>query len=320
MDVAIIICTHRRPGLLADAIQSLVEQQNPPDAYEVIVVDNDVVPNSDVQKIVENAQEKIPIHYAHESKIGLSYARNKGVKESSAEYICYIDDDAKVNSRYLDVLFGVIKAHKPDICGGPFYPFYQTRKPAWFIDEYGSGLLGDNARYLTQKEYLSGMNIVFKRSLLCKLGGFKTCLGMYGGKMWYGEETKLMIDAWEVNPQLKVYYEPDLLVYHLVPSSKMTLINILKTAFLKGKSQAYFWIPKEQVHTARLHAPFVIIMDLFRLFYRLLEGIVFLNRHKYPHWQNFVVEEISPSVTTLGSNLRLAQDLLFQPMNHSCDS
>jgi glycosyltransferase involved in cell wall biosynthesis len=319
VDVAIVICTHKRPALLAGAVQSLIEQNDSRATYEVIIVDNEITPNPDVQKTVKNAQERIAIHYVHERKIGLSYARNAGGMKSSSDYVCYIDDDAKAASGYLETLFDIIRVHRPEIFGGPYLPLFKVKKPDWFFDKYGAGSLGDKARYLNHQEYLYGGNIVFKRTILDELGWFDPNLGMAGKKSWYGEETKLIIEAWRRFPRLKIYYDPELLIFHLVPSQKMTIMNLLKTAFLKGKSQAYFWIPREQIRTAKLRAPLETIIDLFRLSYKFPRGIVFRNRQEYPYWQNFIAEEISPSLTTIGSNLRLTQDLLFSWIKESND-
>ena len=77
-EVSIVICTHRRSKLLENVVQSLIDQTANPDTYEVIVVDNDYIPNKEVEEIVQQAVQKIPIRYVHEHKIGLSHARNAG--------------------------------------------------------------------------------------------------------------------------------------------------------------------------------------------------------------------------------------------------
>ena len=95
-----------------------------------------------------------------------------------------MDDDAKANPKYIEILTQILHEHKPDICGGPHYPFYHTPKPKWFIDRYGSGCFyGDMPRYLTPREYFSGMNIVFRGRLFDEMGWFDPNLGMTGKKL-----------------------------------------------------------------------------------------------------------------------------------------
>jgi len=148
-------------------------------------VDNDHQPNPEVQKIVSNVKSNISTKYLHESKLTLSNARTAGGKLATSDYISYMDD-AKANPKYIEILTQILDTHKPDICGGPYYPFYLDPKPVWFLDRYGSSSLGDEFRYLTSREYLNGGNIVFRWGLMDEVGWFDPNLGMTGKKIWYG--------------------------------------------------------------------------------------------------------------------------------------
>jgi len=308
VDVSIVICTHRRFDLLAGAVQSLVNQTASPDSYEVIVVDNDHQPNLEVQEIVSNARPKIFIKYLNESKLGLSHARNAGGKLATSDYIGYMDDDAKANPKYIETLIKVLNERSPTICGGPYYPFYLDPKPKWFLDRYGSSSFGDEPRYLTSREYLSGMNIVFQRDLLDEVAWFDPALGMTGKKIWYGEETIVMINAWKAYPDLKVYYDPELFVYHLVPAWKMRIWNLMKIGYQKGKSHAYLWIPEDKHDFFRRRAPYNLMISLLYLGRKIFPGIISHDRKKYPFWQNYVIEEVPAIIERIGHYTRLSSD------------
>lgn len=307
-DVSIVICTHRRFDLLADVVQSLVNQTASSDSYEVIVVDNDHHPNPAVREIVSNARPKITIKYLHESKLGLSHARNAGGKFAASDYIGYMDDDARANPKYIEILAQILDTHKPDVCGGPYYPFYLDPKPVWFLDRYGSSSLGDEPRYLMSREYLTGMNIIFRRDLLDEVGWFNPNLGMTDTKVWYGEETIIIINAWIAHPDLKVYYDPELFVYHLVPAWKMRIWNLMKIAHQKGKSHAYFWIPEDKHDFFRRRAPYNLMVSLLYLGRKIFLGIISRDRKKYPFWQNYVIEDISGNIERIGNHTRLILD------------
>jgi glycosyltransferase involved in cell wall biosynthesis len=309
VDISVAICTHRRFDLLAGAVESLVDQTASPDSYEVIVVDNDDHPNPTVQEIVSNASSQILVRYLHESKLGLSHARNLGGKFASSDYIGYLDDDARANPNHIEILTQICQKYRPDICGGPFYPFYLGPKPEWFKDLYGSGYFhGNEPRYLKSGEYLGGGNIVFRRNVLDRLGWFDPNLGMTGNKMWYGEDTIMLINAWRANPALKVYYDPELFVYHLVPPWKMTIGNLLKMEYIKGKSHAYFWIPGEKHSFFRKLSPCILMLSLFYLGFKVFRGVIWFDRGRYPFWQNFAVEILTPEVERIGRHIRLASD------------
>lgn len=306
--VSIVICTHKRINLLRLAVNSLAKQTALSERFEVIVVDNDVVPSARIKDMVLEAARVIDINCLHEKKIGLSHARNLGGGGSQGEYVCYLDDDANVFPHYVKTLLAVIENQEPDIIGGPYIPFYLNAKPRWYQDRYGSGRRGNEARYLTSNEYLFGGNIIFKRNLLDDLGWFDPNLGMSGGKLWYGEETMLMIKAWKAHPDLKVYYHPDLLVRHHVPARKMSAGYQVKTQFLKGKAQAYFWMPESEWPDAQRKALLVLVRSLLAILLKTLPQLIFRDRRQYPHWQNYVYERTAQRMYTLGSQVRLAAD------------
>jgi glycosyltransferase involved in cell wall biosynthesis len=308
-DISIVICTHHRSDLFAGAVKSLVRQTATPDSYEVIVVDNDLHPNPLVQEVVSCANSQIHIRYLHEARLGLSHARNQGGRYARSEYIGYLDDDALANPKHIEILTQICKKYKPDICGGPFYPFYLEDKPRWFKDIYGSGFFyGNRPRYLRHREYLGGGNIAFRRNVLDGVGWFDIHLGMKGEKISYGEETDVMINAWRANPNLKVYYDPALYVHHLVPSSKMSVENMLKIEFMKGKSHAYFWIPTNRHDFFRILSPCILIFSLFYLGFNVFRGVISFNREKYPFWQNFAFEVLNTEAERLGRHIQLISD------------
>lgn len=309
--ISIVVCTHRRVNLLKGAVQSLIEQSVSSASYEVIVVDNDIIANQGVKKIVEEARKHISIRYMNEKRVGLSYARNAGGKIARSDYVGYIDDDARANPKYIETLLQIISAHKPDICGGPYYPFYLDHKPKWFLDRYGADSKGNKPHFLTSREYLSGMNIIFRRNILDELGWFNPHLGMTGKNLWYGEETMVQIKAWNSYPGLKVYYHPKLFVHHLVPARKMSVWNRMRMAYQIGKCQVYFWIPETEHKKARSHAPWHLVNLVLRLLGKILPGIIFCDRKKYPFWQNYVYEKLSGYIGLIGGQLRLTTDLFF---------
>lgn len=309
ISVSIVICTHRRFDLLEGAVKSLVNQTASPESYEVIVVDNDRYPNPPVQEIISDASSKIRIRYLHESRVGVSYARNVGGGSARSEYIAYLDDDARANPRHIASLAEICEKYKPDICGGPCYPFYLDAKPAWFKDSYGSNCLyGDVPRYLGPKEYLIGANIVAHRNVLDRVGWFDSCLGPRGNRIWYGDETLVMINAWKANPDLKVYYDPNLFVHHLVPGWKMSMKNLFRVQYMKGQSHAYFWIPEDKRNLFRRLSPCILMVSLVCSGFNVLRGLLSFEREKYPLWQNFALEVLYPEVERIGRRIRLTSD------------
>ena len=127
----------------------------------------------------------------------------------------------------------------PDVMvfGGPFDAFPETDLPDWFPLEYGSWSLGDQERpVMIGEEFINGTDMVFHKSQLESLGGFKCSLGMSGEQISYGEETRLQVDI--AARGLPVYYLPGMRVDHLVPKYKTNLKWLLSSAFASGRCSA----------------------------------------------------------------------------------
>jgi glucosyl-dolichyl phosphate glucuronosyltransferase len=316
--VSIVICTHRRPELLRLALESLLNQENvPQDAFEVIVVDNDLVPNPAVQGVVGDSSSNLPVRYVHEPQIGLSFARNTGGQTARSEYIGYIDDDAKARPTYIHQLIKDLQTFKPDLCGGPFFPFYQCEKPDWYRDQYGSSAYGSSARTFASREYLSGGNITFHHSIFNELGWFDSSLGMKGSKTCYGEETALQIKAWKNKPDLRVYFDPEVAVDHLVPRRKMTVRWFFKMKYYLGSSMPYFWVPEEQISHVRRQAGWKLIRICLKLVFLGSFGVIFRDRQVYPFWQNYAVERLAQTFAAIGQEAQYLKDWLLQRPLHT---
>ena len=241
--ISVIVCTYNRSKILRFCLDTLVNQTADKSLFEIIVVNNNSTDNT--QSV---AEEYASIHtnfrVVFEARQGLSIARNRGYMEARYEWVSYIDDDAKVSDDYIERAIEIISLKEPDIFGGPYFPYYVDEKPKWFLDKYETVELGE-ARMLSRKEFLNGTNILFNKNLLGSLGCFDAELGMTGNKIAYGEETSLQIIAWDKKNDLKVFYSPELKVYHLATHQKMTLVDKLLRSYKMGYSQTYLWIRPE---------------------------------------------------------------------------
>jgi len=90
MRVAVIIPTKDRPEFLAEAIASARSQGHPPE--EIIIVDDASATPVDAERLREAHGPAVRVIRNDESR-GLAYSRNRGVEETSAEFIIHLDDD-----------------------------------------------------------------------------------------------------------------------------------------------------------------------------------------------------------------------------------
>lgn len=96
--VSVVICTHERPGALARCLRSLQELEEKP--HEILVVDNAPQTPSTRELVERNSG----IRYVCEQKLGLSRARNAGIRNTNGDIVAFTDDDVIVDPRWISAL------------------------------------------------------------------------------------------------------------------------------------------------------------------------------------------------------------------------
>jgi glycosyltransferase involved in cell wall biosynthesis len=296
-EISVVICTYNRSKLLAGALESLVNQSLAHNLYEIIIADN-ASTNNTKQTVMEfiDKYSDWNLRYIYESNQGLSNARNTGYKSAKAKYVAYIDDDAKADKHWLRNTVKAIEETKPDVLGGPIYPFYLTEKPKWFLDKYEIRSHGDTARFLENDEYISGSNIIFKKQLLHLLGGFDPDLGMKNTKIGYGEEIKLIMEARKRLANIKIYYSPEIIVYHLVPAEKMTMKYFIVSKFKHGVNVENLRGQRNRIIQV-IHSSMIILAIIVK---RVFIEALSKNKTKYKYYQNYIIESVGPLMLNIG--------------------
>ncbi|MFJ5621686.1 glycosyltransferase family 2 protein [Peribacillus loiseleuriae] len=93
--VSIVIPTYKRPDFLERAINSVLNQDY--GNFEIIVIDDNgqgTIEQIKTHQVIKKYTNLINFKYiAHEKNLNGSCARNTGIKNSSGDYICFLDDD-----------------------------------------------------------------------------------------------------------------------------------------------------------------------------------------------------------------------------------
>lgn len=238
IQISAIICTFKRPGYLRLALQSLCEQTLPTDQYEILVVDN-AVQDEAKQVVEEFSRAGINLCYIPEKKVGLSHARNTGIKHAAGEFVAFLDDDARADSRWLEKLLDAFQKSSALAVGGRVWLDWQGEKPGWVPDRHLSLYTyvdhGDSGHQLRNGEYLVGANLAFTKQSLLSLGGFDPNLGRQGTTLLSGEESAV-IEHLQRSGET-VYYEPSAVVWHAVDATRKRPTWLLRRLFWDGASQ-----------------------------------------------------------------------------------
>lgn len=293
--IDILICAHNEASYIPLLFDSLRKQTIGISTFRVIFVDN--ASTDDTEHVVGRHSTGMNIEYLKEPRLGKNWAINMGYAHASQPYVAHIDADCQADSRWLENILYVIRHEEPDLFGGPYYPYYLTPKPHWYVDRYNSHTHGPNALYLDASKGLSGANMIWKRSIVERLGGFDTSVGITGRSLRRGDEVNLQVRARQLIPNLKVFYSPDIVVYHATRPQYMSVWHQLKRSFADGCHQHHIWgIPYLSIKSASRG----LINETTKIMTLLIVGLIARNRKIYPYYQNFVYEVVSKRFSTLG--------------------
>lgn len=242
--ISAVICTHNNYTLLKKAIESLLNQSLNRDEYEILIIDNN--PEEKTKQIVLTYTNTYSnVRYINEKNLGLSYARNKGIKEAKGEYIAFIDDDAEADKEWLFSLTRCFEQTKPrpDIIGGKVLlrdeladiPKYVTPIVEVYYSklDYGNkGLLLNDNKRLTH--YINGTNFAMKKEIATKIGGFNVSLGRRGKSLMSREESRFLEEA--AKRDCVIYYEPKAVVTHFISNERLRKRWLIRRSFAEGVS------------------------------------------------------------------------------------
>lgn len=299
--ISVVVATLRRPRLLERLLDSLLIQSVDSNMFEVIVVDNAPERDEEVTRLCQSEKyAPLVLINLHNEVIGVSRARNVGTSHARADYVAYLDDDAYLPDTWIENAIRVQETIAPAIFGGPYRAYYTSDKPIWLLDEYMSGTLGDEAHWLTSRQYLFGTNLVWKKDLIVELGGFSPILGG-GSPLDYGEETEIQYKALKRGE--RIWYDPELYVYHHANPRKMYLGWFIKDRWAHGKAKALIFRKEIQEDKRSKLRAFLSWLKSVALKTFVVIGLLltvpFYNRHKYLHYQNYVIEKICPKISGL---------------------
>jgi len=253
--MSVVVCTYDRCKSLKRTLKSFNEVVFPEGySWELVLVDNN---SKDETKIIaEEFKEEsgLNVKYIFEEKPGLSHARNQGIKQAKGEIIAFTDDDVIVDRYWLLNIQKAFNEHGVSCVGGRILPIWEIPKPEWLIPQlhYILALLdrGDKPFYL-ESPIIWGANFSVKADIFGKYGGFDTNLGRIPGRLFAGEETEFARRI--LNEGEKILYDPNAVVYHYIPSDKISKRYFRKWKYDQGilraslrgisKHKSYFGIP-----------------------------------------------------------------------------
>jgi GT2 family glycosyltransferase len=173
---------------LVRTVNTLLELDYPD--YEVFVVDNRPTPH---EYPIPEFADPTRVTVLEETRRGASSARNRGIKESTGEFVAFTDDDVVVERTWLREL-GTRFVTNPEVdgIGGLVLPTELRVQPQLWFEEYFGGFTQSFSTELLSMELMkndeifpygtgrfgAGCNMAFRRSALERNGAFDSLLGI----------------------------------------------------------------------------------------------------------------------------------------------
>ena len=254
MDVSIIIINYNTFDLAVNAIESIFSQTQGL-TYEVILVDN-ASPDGSGARLFETFGGKI-VYLQAGGNLGTSKSFNLGLARAKGEYVLWLNPDILLKENFIKTLHDYMQSHAEcGICGGNVLNFegkpahsFRTTTVSLARERRDKSLLFALARklfcrpmagqynyraYPVQVGYVTGADMMVRRSVFDEAGGFDEEIFMYA------EEVEFTHRAVQ-KTGCKVVCLPDAHIYHLEGASfgKSQFSEWKFETWLKGSYTCY---------------------------------------------------------------------------------
>jgi glycosyltransferase involved in cell wall biosynthesis len=224
--ISVVICTCNRADLLPAAIDQVLAQDDPDTPeFELIVVDNnstDATP-AVVQRACAGDGR---VRYLHESKQGVSHARNAGLLAARAAIIAYTDDDVRVSRTWLASIVRAFREY-PDAwaVGGKVLPIWPSQPPPWLTSAHWGPLAladhGDQPLRLDTNNQLCllGCNLAVLRSAFSRVGKFSANVQRVPGTVASSEDHEFLLRVFGAGAF--AVYDPRIIIHAAVQPERL---------------------------------------------------------------------------------------------------
>ncbi|MBE0436336.1 MAG: glycosyltransferase family 2 protein [Methylomicrobium sp.] len=250
MKLTIIICTHNRSELLLKTIDSINNARIPNQVDLSILVIPNACRDDTLNKLTEyqrnrHLNKSLSLEFVEELAPGKSNALNKALEIIRDGWICFIDDDHRVDANYFQSVIATIEKYPgTKLFCGKIIPDWTGKEPIWAhetgqfkITPYPVPYfdLGNNDLLLSEKNSIpGGGNLVVARDVFDKVGKFSTVLGPKGHNLMGSEDSDFVIRALRSNEMLR--YIPDIVQYHYVNLEHFKIGFLIKKSFQRNRS------------------------------------------------------------------------------------
>jgi glycosyltransferase involved in cell wall biosynthesis len=217
---------------LERAIRAIAAQTLDAQLWELVVVDNASTKPVNVDKMPWNGGERRQIR---EERLGLTYGRLAGIRESKGALLVFVDDDNVLAPNYLETANSIFSNNENlGVAGGIIEPEWCDAEPESWVSEFistsfrrnfgGSALVASKGSHGNSiPEYFPyGAGMVARRAALTNWlaqAEHSSLTGRRGSELTSGEDLDIVLEA--LRSDWSIGYFPDLKLTHLIPGHRL---------------------------------------------------------------------------------------------------
>lgn len=238
--VTVAICTLNRGDVLRKTLERMRLLEIPAGTdWELLVVDNNSTDNTPA--VLGEMTRSLPLRSLRETNVGLSYARNLVLKEARGEFIFWTDDDVLADSKWLKNLLSTFDSTGADFVFGRAAAAWPDDKvPDWYSPRV-SGLFalldyGDESFVSDDlNKPFNGLNFAARAGAHRQLGMFRIDYGPRGNRGGGGLAEDFDMYERALGAHMKIVYQPNAVVCHMIPPQRATRRFNCKKALLNQR-------------------------------------------------------------------------------------
>jgi glycosyltransferase involved in cell wall biosynthesis len=230
-DLTVLVCTHNKARLLDRTLETIARQVLPPGVrWEVLIVANRCTDETPELVRSWGARGRIPrLRYVSERRLGVSFARRRGLRESRGRLIGLVDDDCLLAPGWARQALKFAEEHPRAGAFGGRNELLWEAPPTRVAELYGESLarqdLGPAPVRMPVHEWRMpvGAGLVVRRDAVIDSGWIDQgeLRARRPRQLGAGEDAELSLRIRRAGWQ--VWYSPGLRLRHVIPPERMTL-------------------------------------------------------------------------------------------------
>ncbi len=242
----IIICTYNNAVLLERSLAELAKQQFATShSWSVVVVDNNCTDcTAEVINNYIHAQTIPGLRRIVETKQGLTHARICGIRNTTSEWIAFVDDDCRLAENWVEKAIQFAASHPGcGAFGGKVILDWETPPSPELIKHsaiFAACDRGNIAKLLDQRTFhIPGAGLVIYRTALEQSGWLdqQFLVGREGNTLTAGDDSEIVLQI--RNAGYELWYNPDCILHHFIPARRMSGAYLAKITYGMGVAAPY---------------------------------------------------------------------------------